>query len=73
LVLNSDKELNYIKIPIESDDTLVRIYLESDEITMEHTLNGEKKGNLVRVSFSKLFAKGNHIVKLLPQIGKNVI
>ena len=73
MVLNSDKELNYIKIPIESDDTLVRIYVESDELTMEHTFNGEKKGNSVRVSFSKLFAKGNHIVKFLPQIGKNVI
>jgi hypothetical protein len=66
LVLNRDRELNYIKIPIESDETLVRIYIESDELMMEHTFNGEKKGNLVRVSFSKLFAKGNHIVKLLP-------
>ena len=72
LVLNRDKELNYIKIPIESDDTLVRIYIESDELLIEHTFNGEKKGKLVSVSFSKLFAKGDHIVKLVPQIGKSV-
>ncbi len=40
--LNEDPNKNTVSVPILNDGTLMRIYLEDDDLLLDHTFGNEK-------------------------------
>jgi hypothetical protein len=64
--LNSDQTKNKVTIPVEQDGTLLRIYLEDDDLLLDHMFDGKKQGASFRQSLTKSLKKGVHTILIMP-------